>query len=125
MKRHIPQFKFRIYYSGREAPSLKMGSVCFSYFYLFIFFGGRLPVFCSLVCSSCLTWLYELFVRTLISPTNAYAGCGRPTTNFIECFVLGRSLPFRQRSHFITSCQSGASIIVCIQIYMSNCLARM
>ena len=38
---------------------------------------------------ACLTWLYGLFVRTLISRTNAYAGCGRPTLNFIERFWLG------------------------------------
>ena len=28
-------------------------------------------------------------VRTLISRTDAYAGSGRPTLNFIECFELG------------------------------------
>ena len=33
------------YYSGREAPSLKMGSVCFSYYFL----EGQLPVLCWLV----------------------------------------------------------------------------
>ena len=43
----------------------------------------------SEVCFACLTWLYGLFVRTLISRTNAYAGCGRPTLNFIERFWLG------------------------------------
>ena len=43
----------------------------------------------SEVCFACLTWLYGLFVRTLISLTNAYAGCGRPTLNFIERFWLG------------------------------------
>ena len=57
------------------------------------------------VCFVCLTWLYGPFVRTLVSCTNAHAGCGRPTLNFIERFVLGRSLPFRQWSHF-TLCQS-------------------
>ena len=41
------------------------------------------------VCFACLTWLYGLFVRTLIPVTNAYAGCGRPTLNFIERFWLG------------------------------------
>ena len=35
---------------------------------------------------SCLTCLFRLFVRTLISLTNAFAGCGRPTLNFIERF---------------------------------------
>ena len=70
---------------------------------------------------ACLTWLYELLVRTLISRTNAYAGCGRPTLNFIEHFDMGLSVP-TLRSHF-TVCQSGASI-VCIQI-MLNCLAWM
>ena len=43
----------------------------------------------SEVCFACLTWLYGLFVRTLISRTNAYAGCDRPTLNFIERFRLG------------------------------------
>ena len=87
-----------------------MGSVCS----FFLFFSGRLPVFMLIgqwcatnnhvlyswakyrlhgasgeernVGFSCLTWLYGLFVRTLISVTNAYAGCGRPTLNFIERF---------------------------------------
>ena len=36
------------------------------------------------VCFVCLTWLYELFVGTLISLTSAYTGCGRPILNFIE-----------------------------------------
>ena len=43
----------------------------------------------SEVCFASLTWLYGLFVWTLISRTHAYAGCGRPTLNFIECFELG------------------------------------
>ena len=33
---------------------------------------------------ACLTWLYGLFVRTLILLTNVYASCGRSTLNFIE-----------------------------------------
>ena len=33
--------------------------------------------------------LYGLFVRTLISLTNAYASCSRLTLNFIECLWLG------------------------------------
>ena len=37
----------------------------------------------------CLAWLCEVFLRTLISLTNAYEGCGRPTLNFIERFRLG------------------------------------
>ena len=37
----------------------------------------------------CLTWVCEVFLQTLISLTNAYAGCGRPTLNFIERFWLG------------------------------------
>ena len=68
------------------------------------------------VCFACLTWLYGLSVKTLISRTNyAHSGCGRLTLNFIECFVLGRSLPFRQRSHF-TSCQSGTNRIICMNV---------
>ena len=35
---------------------------------------------------------HGLFVRTLISCTNAYPSCGRPTLNFIEHFDLGRSV---------------------------------
>ena len=34
-------------------------------------------------------WLYGPFVRTLISRTDAYAGSGGPTLNFIERFELG------------------------------------
>ena len=41
---------------------------------------------------SCLTWFCGLFVRTLISVTNAYASCGRPTLNVIERFWLARSV---------------------------------
>ena len=43
----------------------------------------------SEVCFACLTWLYGLFIRTLIPLTNAYTSCGRPTLNFIEHFWLG------------------------------------
>ena len=43
----------------------------------------------SEVCFACLTWLYGLFVRKLISLKNAQDGCGRPTLNFIEFFWLG------------------------------------
>ena len=53
------------------------------------------------------TWLNGLFVRTLISRTNAYAGCGRPNLNFIERFVLLTAVPTASRT-------------VCIQIYMSK-----
>ena len=50
-------------------------------------------------CVLCLTWLYGLFVRTLMSLTNAYTGCGRPTLNFIERFDLGRSVPTAKPLH--------------------------
>ena len=41
----------------------------------------------SEVCFACLTWLYGLFVRTLIPLTIiAYTGCGRSTLNFIDRF---------------------------------------
>ena len=72
-------------------------------------------------CVLCLTnlALWTVFVSTLISRTNAYAGCGRPTLNFIEG-VLNWGAPFRQWSHF-TSCQSGAPYV---QI-MSTSLAWM
>ena len=55
----------------------------------------------SEVCFACLAWLYGLFVRTLISFTNAYAGCGRPTLNFIEHFWLG---PVRSASKLSAKC---------------------
>ena len=47
---------------------------------------------CGRVKCACLPWLYGLFVRTLISRTNAYASCGKPTLNFIEHFYLGHSV---------------------------------
>ena len=53
-------------------------------------------------CFACLAWLYELFVGTLISLTNAYADCGRPTLNFIERFVLGRSVPTAKPLHLVS-----------------------
>ena len=72
--------------------------------FIFLFFCGgcRLPFLCWLVgappiCHQChlakndvlcFPWLYGLFVRKLISRTGAYAGCGRPTLNFIERFEL-------------------------------------
>ena len=94
-----------------EAPSVKMGSVFvsssfFPLFYLF-FHVCRLPVFMlivgeptiitffacasgeertSEVCFVCLTCLNGLFVRTLISRTNAHSGCGRAPLNLIERF---------------------------------------
>ena len=43
----------------------------------------------SEVCFACLAWFCGLFVRTLVSLTNAYAGSGRPTLKFIERFWLG------------------------------------
>ena len=70
----------------------------------------RLSVLCWLVCAppichqchlaknemwarevgfACLTWLYGLFVRTLISRTNACAGCCRPTLKKFWAFCLG------------------------------------
>ena len=36
-----------------------------------------------------LAWLYGLFVGTLMSRTDVYAGCSRTTLNFIERFELG------------------------------------
>ena len=40
----------------------------------------------SEVCSACLTWLYGLFVRRLISLTNAFAGYRRSTLKFYWAF---------------------------------------
>ena len=92
------------YYSVCEAPSLKMGTVLF----FILFLGGRLPVLWWLICAPpicrqchlaknerwvsgvlCFPWLYGLFLRTIISHTDVYAGCGRSTLNFIERFELG------------------------------------
>ena len=64
--------------------------------------------YASDVCFACPTWLYKLFVRTLISLTNAYAGCGRPTLNFIERFELGSVRSDSEASSPRVS-QSGAS----------------
>ena len=64
------------------------------------------------ICMLCsLTWLYELFVGTLLSLTNAYASCGRSTLNCIERLTWVREAEgfspesakrseFRKRSHF-------------------------
>ena len=43
----------------------------------------------SNVCFACPAWLYELFVRMLISLLNTYASCGRPTLHFLERFDFG------------------------------------
>ena len=43
----------------------------------------------------------ELFVGTLISLTNVYAGCGRPTLNF-----MGRSVPTAKPLHLETYVQN-------------------
>ena len=59
---------------------------------------------CGRVKCACLPWLYGLFVRTLISRTNAYAGCGRPTLNFIEHLDLGRSVPTAKPLHLKMFC---------------------
>ena len=58
----------------------------------------------------------ELFVRTLISRTNAYAGCGRPTLNFIERFVLAaKPLPqFVLKQSLILSSVFAVIIICCL-----------
>ena len=62
-----------------------------------------------MLCS--LTWLYELFVGTLLSLANAYASCGRSTLNCIERLTWVREAEgfspesakrseFRKWSHF-------------------------
>ena len=58
------------------------------------------------VCFACLAGLYQLFVGTLISLTNAYASCGRPTLNFIELIDLGRSVPTEKLLHLVTYVQN-------------------
>ena len=62
----------------------------------------RNEMLASEVCFACLTWLYGLFVRTLISLTNAYAGCRIPTLNFSERFALGRSVPTAKALHLLS-----------------------
>ena len=54
------------------------------------------------VCFACLARLYELFVGMLISLMKAYAGCGRPTLNFIERFDFGRSVPTAKPLHLVS-----------------------
>ena len=55
------------------------------------------------MCFACLVaWLYQLFVGTLISLTNAYVGYGRLTLNFIERFDLGRSVPTAKPLHLVS-----------------------
>ena len=62
------------------------------------------------VCFACLAGLYQLFVGTPISLTNAYAGCGRPALNFIERIDLGRSkgrsVPTSKPLHLVTYVQN-------------------
>ena len=38
---------------------------------------AKSEMWASEVCFACLTWLYGLFVRMLMSLINTYAGCGR------------------------------------------------
>ena len=54
------------------------------------------------MCFACLARLYEMFVGTLISLTNAYAGSGRFTLNYIERFDLGRSVPTAKPLHLMS-----------------------
>ena len=58
------------------------------------------------VCFACLAWLYQHFVGTLISLTNAYAGCGRQTLTIIERIDLGRSVPTAKPLHLVTYVQN-------------------
>ena len=94
-----------------------MGSVCISFIFYFIF-GGRGVNFrsyadwlvrrqyvinvisrrtkCGLEKCALLAQLGAMdCLLELISPTNAYASCGRLKLNFIERLVLGHSLLFR------------------------------
>ena len=50
--------------------------------------------------------LLELFVGMLISLTNTYTGCSRPTLNLIECIDLDRSVPTAKPLHLITYVQN-------------------
>ena len=54
------------------------------------------------VCFVCPAWLYELLVGTLISRTNAYAGCS--TLNAIKRFDLGHSIPTAKPLHVRSQC---------------------
>ena len=71
-----------------------MGSVCFSYFWGsnsgLMLIGWHATNMSSMSSGE---GRRTLFVRTLISRTNAFAGCSRPTLNAVERFVLGRSVP--------------------------------
>ena len=109
------------YYSGREAPSHKMSSffVVVANFALWTLTGLRPDDMFFVVCWSCVresTWaercrpamcaLLELFVGMLISLTNTYTGCSRPTLNLIECIDLGCSVLTAKPLHLITYVQN-------------------
>ena len=131
------------YYSGREAPSLKMDLVCSFVCFLF-FLGSTFGLYSWLVgvppekCEKCPTWLYGLFLRflrSLTSRTNAYASiAGIPVTpetpaiqamhisvgvdpHWILLSILTWVTSFRQRSHFTLQHH--------LYRFMSNCLAWM
>ena len=138
----FPKLSNWLYYSGREAPSLKMGSFCFSYYYYYYFFlvstsglmliGWNATNMSSMSSGeernvgewSVLCFLALWTVWTLISRRNAYAGCGRPALNFIECFELGSlrsdtakpfhqlvSLGHKQQHHMYTDYVAGLAWI--------------
>ena len=81
------------------------------------------------VCFACLVRPCELFVGTLISLTNAYAGYGRPTLDFIERFDLGRSVPTAKPLHLVsvghnvcTDYVDQFSMNMCLKMFCTRCL---
>ena len=63
-------------------------------------------------------WLYGLFVRTLTSRTDAYAGCGRPTLNFIERFELGSLRSDSEAtSHRLSRAQAALYVQIMLPVY--------
>ena len=67
------------------------------------------------MCFACLARLYQPFVGTPISLTNAYAGFGRPTLKFMERIDLGRSKgcsvsAAKPRHHLVTLYRMSTSL---------------
>ena len=74
------------------------------------------------LCFPGLAWLYQLFVGTLISVTNTYTGCDRPTINFIEHFDLSRSVPTAKPLHLMSVGCSVYMYRLCQTVLHSLCL---
>ena len=92
-------FSYLISFWGIDFRSYADWLACCQYVINVICHLAKNEIWAREVCFACLTWLYGLLVRTLISLTNAYTGCGRPTLNFIERFV---SVPTAKPLHLVS-----------------------